>query len=165
MTAGLNDRDLTLRTTLVENEPTGPITDYFYDHRNRLTGVGTRETEEDPETVLVAYTYDVFDRRIVSFYPGDEQQEIPDRRELFVYDRDQVLLDFLDPDGEPETLMSLGCTSRRSRPPPRLPTVPAWSLDTSSFATAAPANSGKSASRTINIPFASVGSAQGVSRR
>jgi RHS repeat-associated protein len=73
------------------------ITDYAYDHRNRLVSVSTRATYASSPVPVAEYSYDPFDRRIATTYPGESST-----RELYVYDRDKVLLDFVDFDTEDE---------------------------------------------------------------
>ncbi len=89
------------------------ITDYAYDHRNRLVSVSTRATYASSPVLVAEYAYDPFDRRIATTYPGGTST-----RELYVYDEaspspfgrgrgegpggGNVLLDFLDPDADDE---------------------------------------------------------------
>jgi RHS repeat-associated protein len=84
------------------------ITDYVYDHRNRLVSVSTRATYASSPVPVAEYSYDPFDRRIATTYPGTTT------RELYVYDNaspspsgrgqgeGNVLLDFVDADTEDE---------------------------------------------------------------
>lgn len=77
---------------------TGNYRTFLYDHRNRLLLVRDIDAAN---TILTqsAYLYDVLNRRI--FHSEDSNLHVPGERlvEHFVYDRDDVLLDFVDPDG------------------------------------------------------------------
>jgi RHS repeat-associated protein len=96
--------NLIRRTEIV----TGRVREFQYDNRNRLVAV----LDNDAAGVLVQrtdYRYDVFNRRIsrsVDNTPGDAVEPSVDH---FIYDREDVLLEFLDPDGsgpQPSTLNS-----------------------------------------------------------
>jgi len=95
----------------------GDVTEYAWDHRNRLVSV---TDYDDSETILqlVAYTYDLFNRRLSRALDTTDPFELDDAStERFIYDdaghtpdpfnpdtsHSNVILDFLDPDGEEET--------------------------------------------------------------
>lgn len=92
------------------NIATGDYVDYTWDHRNRLTAV-TFKTSAGVTTQQVAYTYDLFDRRIGKKVDtnGDGVFDVAYR---YVYDSsgktdrstgtplDDIVLVFTDPDGD-----------------------------------------------------------------
>ena len=80
------------RTRRVEIE-TGEITDYTWDHRNRLTAVVTITSDR---TVLkkAKYTYDAYDRRIAKVIDADSEGSTVPTEERFVYDGDHIALVF-----------------------------------------------------------------------
>jgi len=72
---------------------TGNVTAYVYDHRNRL--VHARESRPGGIVLWeVAYTYDVFDRRIARVADGDGAGPQPAATTHTVYDGDHVWADF-----------------------------------------------------------------------
>jgi RHS repeat-associated protein len=80
------------------------ITVYTWDNRNRLTKVthfatfaNYSNTTSVPDQV-VDYIYDVFNRRIASIYDTNGDGT-PDRIERYIWDGQNVVLDFVDPDG------------------------------------------------------------------
>jgi len=105
------------------HDTTGEVTEYEWDHRNRLTKVTDKDEYEDV-TQVVAYTYDVFNRRISRAVDTTSPFDLADAvLERYVYDdngmppdpfaldtsNSNVVLDFLDPDGsgsQPLTLNS-----------------------------------------------------------
>ena len=81
------------------NIATGEYREFHYDHRNRLIRV-TDFSAGGNMAQEVAYSYDTLGRRISrSIDPDGEGMEAP-RTELFVYDRDDVQLDYVDTDGQ-----------------------------------------------------------------
>ncbi|MCA9200580.1 MAG: hypothetical protein KDA87_23735, partial [Planctomycetales bacterium] len=77
---------------------TGRYREFEWDFRNRLTAV-TDKNSANVATQKVTFTYDALDRRIskgVDVAPQDAVDAVVTR---FVYDRDNVLLDFVDSDG------------------------------------------------------------------
>ncbi len=70
--------------------PTGNMREFSWDYRNRLTSVIDMDAAEN-ETQRVEFTYDVLNRRI--------SKSVDAVLTHFVYDRDNVLLDFVDGDG------------------------------------------------------------------
>jgi RHS repeat-associated protein len=95
---------------------TGATTTYDWDFRNRLIRVTDRD-ETQITTQVVEYTYDVFDRRIGravdTSYPFDlsdaaiERYILDDRTGIASPDGGNVILDFVDPDGEGEAALEL----------------------------------------------------------
>ncbi|MCA9130422.1 MAG: RHS repeat protein, partial [Planctomycetales bacterium] len=85
-------------TVLRTEIATGATREFQWDHRNRLISVTDRDAD-GTATQVVRFVYDAFDRRIakhVDLTLGDAQ----DGTILyFVYDREDVILDMLDPDG------------------------------------------------------------------
>ena len=77
---------------------TGARREFERDHRNRLVGITDKATDGTlPQTV--AYRYDTADRRIakaVDTHPLDTADAVFTR---FVYDRENILLEFVDVDG------------------------------------------------------------------
>lgn len=79
--------------------------DYIYDHRNRLTQVTEKSTPAGTATKTVKYDYDAFDRRVsktLDISPGDNT---PTRYEYYVWDGDDVVMDFLDSDDGGTTVL------------------------------------------------------------
>ena len=75
---------------------TGEVTEYEWDHRNRLVGVVV--TSSTGEVIKrVEYTYDALDRRIASEVDADGDGSAPAEVERFVYDGEHIALVF---DGE-----------------------------------------------------------------
>ncbi len=72
----------------------GIAREFSWDNRNRLTAVSDRNAE-GAELQRVEFTYDPLDRRISKSVETDVDEVIYH----FVYDRDNVLLDFIDADG------------------------------------------------------------------
>jgi RHS repeat-associated protein len=70
---------------------------FTWDHRNRLTGVAFY-TAGGVLTQSVTYAYDVFDRRIARSHDANGDGAV-DVAERYVYDGEDVLLDFSDADG------------------------------------------------------------------
>ena len=85
-----DEGNLILRTEIA----TGKSREFTWDHRNRLTSV-TDDSEGDV-TQEVAFTYDVFNRRIMKTV--DKRTSRPFTKH-FVYDRADVLIDLVDSDG------------------------------------------------------------------
>lgn len=73
---------------------------YVWDYRNRLIEVSDYDSGD---TLLksVAYTYDVFNRRIAKHIDLDGDDAI-NRDEFYVYDGSDIVMDFVDGDGEVE---------------------------------------------------------------
>jgi RHS repeat-associated protein len=90
------------------NDTTDEVTEYEWDFRNRLTKV-TEKDDMGITTQVVAYTYDIFNRRIAKavdtsspFNLADaaiERYVIDDVSGVSSVDGGNVVLDFLDPDG------------------------------------------------------------------
>jgi len=79
----------------------GQFTEYTFDHRNRLTRVDVYTDDTKATLVEVTeYTYDAFDRRIARRHDDVSPTDLTDAAiELYAYDGDNVLLDFVDTDG------------------------------------------------------------------
>ncbi|MFO0905215.1 MAG: RHS repeat-associated core domain-containing protein [Pirellulales bacterium] len=74
---------------------TGKIREFGWDYRNRLTSVVDRDATGGAETQRVEFRYDAFDRRIAKHVSRGGQTTST----YFVYDREDVLYDFVDLDG------------------------------------------------------------------
>ncbi|NLE38963.1 MAG: RHS repeat-associated core domain-containing protein, partial [Pirellulaceae bacterium] len=74
------------------------VTEYTWDHRNRLTKVAYRPEVGEPVDWAVDYVYDSLNRRIASLYDSDGDATV-DREERYVWDGNNIALDFVDPDG------------------------------------------------------------------
>jgi RHS repeat-associated protein len=82
------------------------VTLYAWDHRNRLTtvtGYSVYTTADPTVSLSVQYAYDVFDRRTRKLIDADGDGEQAPRQEWFIYDGDDIVLQFVDPDasGDP----------------------------------------------------------------
>ena len=86
------------------------ITEYTWDHRNRMTDVAHKAVFGGSVDWTAEYVYDMFNRRIGSLYDTDGDTDI-DREERYVWDGKNVVLDFVDEDGDGETY-SLELTTR-----------------------------------------------------
>jgi RHS repeat-associated protein len=69
---------------------TGKVQEFTWDYLNRLVAVVDKDSEGN-ETQKVEFTYDMFGRRLSKTVDGEAT--------YFVYDRDNVILDFVDADG------------------------------------------------------------------
>src|SRR5262249_30406790 len=73
----------------------GEVTEYEWDHRNRLSEVTVRESGIFTTPFKrFSYTYDAFDRRIAKSVDNDLNDNNPAQIERFVYDRGQIVLTF-----------------------------------------------------------------------
>lgn len=72
----------------------GEVTEYTWDHRNRLTQVITRAIAGGAITRQVNYTYDVHDQRIAKVVDLDGAGAGAATTERFVYDRGQIAMTF-----------------------------------------------------------------------
>jgi RHS repeat-associated protein len=88
----------------------GTVTEYAWDHRNRLTSVTSKNSQG---TVLekVTYKYDVYDRWIGEDIDSDGDSDI-DHETRFVYDGDNIALQF-DKDVSSPTTLGAGDVSHR----------------------------------------------------
>ncbi len=77
---------------------TGSSRHFSWDHRNRLTSIEDRDTL-GVATQLVEFTYDVFDRRISKSVDSTPLDSVDGTVTHFVYDGEDVILDFVDTDG------------------------------------------------------------------
>jgi RHS repeat-associated protein len=85
----------TVKRTLIA---TGDYREFEWDHRNRLTAVIDR-LANGTATQIVRFTYDGLDRRISKSVDTTPADAVDAAILHFVYDREDVLLDFLDADG------------------------------------------------------------------
>ena len=76
---------------------TGAIREFEWDYRNRLMAVIDKSAIGE-EAQRVTFTYDVFDRRISKTIDSDGEGS-SEQVSYFVYDGEDVLLDFVDTDG------------------------------------------------------------------
>ncbi|MDA1052746.1 MAG: dockerin type I domain-containing protein [Planctomycetota bacterium] len=77
------------------------ITEYKWDHRNRLTGITQRAAYADAiDTAIIDYEYDVFDRRISKTVDDDGTGGQPAQHDLYVLDGSYIVLEFHDPDAD-----------------------------------------------------------------
>ena len=81
------------------NIATGQFRGFDYDHRNRLTRVTDRASAGGIITQEVNYTYDALNRRITKTVDTDGDGAGGEVATHFVYDREDVILDFTDSDG------------------------------------------------------------------
>jgi RHS repeat-associated protein len=84
-----NEGNRTTRTKI----STGELTQYAWDYRNRLTSVTTQDSSRSV-TKSVAYTYDVYDRRIGKAINPDGAGPATAQTERMVYDGDNIALTF-----------------------------------------------------------------------
>jgi len=80
------------------NSGDSDVTEYTWDHRNRLTEVTHRDEFGGSVDWAVDYVYDAFNRRIASLYDSDGDSTV-DREERYIWDGNNIALDFVDPDG------------------------------------------------------------------
>jgi RHS repeat-associated protein len=99
-----NEGNRTRRTRI----GTGEMTDYTWDHRNRLT----RVTNKNPSGIVlqqVDYAYDALDRRVSRTVDPDGSGQAVPTRDYFLFEGDDVALMFRDPDAsgaQPYVLIS-----------------------------------------------------------
>ena len=77
---------------------TGKIRELEFDHRNRLVAVTDREADGTP-TQRVEFRYDALNRRILQHVDETPSDGIDGIFEQYVYEGDNVMLDFVDGDG------------------------------------------------------------------
>ncbi|MBX7166843.1 MAG: RHS repeat-associated core domain-containing protein [Pirellulales bacterium] len=97
-----DEGNLLSRTTIA----TGVRREYAWDHRNRLAAVVHRPSVGGAATAVEFYAYDVFNRRVRRDLDTNGDLN-PESRELYVYDGDDVLLDFTDADANGAALPAL----------------------------------------------------------
>jgi len=93
--------NMVLRTVIVEGSDTGPLGSfrvYEWDHRNRLTAV-IDKLADDTTIQEVYFTYDALNRRISKSVDKTPRDPVDASLTHFVYDREDVILDFIDADG------------------------------------------------------------------
>ncbi|MEQ1848826.1 MAG: hypothetical protein ABL983_25020, partial [Nitrospira sp.] len=81
------------------NIATGAVRDLMWDYRNRLVELDDRSSLGGAPTQTVQYAYDAFNRRIAKSIDGDGSGPSAAARTSFAYDGQNVILEFLDPDG------------------------------------------------------------------
>ena len=80
--------------TLRTNKATGEVTEYEWDHRNRLTRIVTRGVSEGPATQTVEHSYDAFNRWIRRRVDSDGAGPASFDDTFFVQDGNQIVLQF-----------------------------------------------------------------------
>lgn len=77
------------------------ITEYTWDHRNRLTQITQRANYADViDTLMIDYEYDVFDRRVSKTVDPDGDGTQMAYRDFYVYDGQHIALEFHDSDAD-----------------------------------------------------------------
>jgi len=87
------DGNRTKRTKISDGE----VTEYTWDHRNRLLSVVTKD-DDDVILQSVVYTYDVFNRRLSKTVDTDGDGTGTAWTEHYIYDGEQIALVYRDPD-------------------------------------------------------------------
>lgn len=87
------------RVTLVGGAAIGATTEYSYDHRNRLVKVAESFSPGGTPSKWTEYAYDAFDRRVMKSVNTNVTTTPIDRYEFYIWDGDDVVLDFVDADG------------------------------------------------------------------
>jgi len=75
------------------------VTEYAWDIAHRLTRIVDRDVADGPATSAVDYLYDLYGRRIGKQLDNDGDGNV-DYSESYVYDATDVVLDFVDSDGD-----------------------------------------------------------------
>jgi RHS repeat-associated protein len=78
---------------------TGKVREFDWDQRGRLVEVDDRAGVGQPATQVIKYTYDALNRRIRTSVDADGTGSGLPKDRLFIYDRDGVMLEFVDTDG------------------------------------------------------------------
>ncbi len=98
--------NLTKRVTLVWNagtstwDATGATTEYAWDNRNRLTSITAKPSPGGSATKVLGYSYDAFDLRVAKSVDNTPVGSgTIDRYEYYVWDGDDIVMDFVDTDG------------------------------------------------------------------
>ena len=110
-----NEGNLIRRTDIA----TGGFREFTWDQRNRLIAVVDKGSTGTP-TQEVTFSYDAFDRRISKAVDTTPQDATDAAITHFIYDREDVILDFVDEDGTGPNARNVGST------------LPARSVDRSS---------------------------------
>ena len=79
------------------------VTTYTWDYRNRLTEAAHQNVFGGTVNWTAEYRYDAFNHRIASLYDNDGDG-VADRVERYVWDNGNVALDFVDSDGDNNSL-------------------------------------------------------------
>jgi RHS repeat-associated protein len=94
-----NEGNTIKRTRITGAEPDGStVREFAWDHRNRLIAV-TDKTAAGVKTQEVKFTYDALDRRISKSVDTTPTDAIDAAVLHFINDREDVILDYADPDG------------------------------------------------------------------
>ncbi|TAE58470.1 MAG: hypothetical protein EAZ76_02010 [Nostocales cyanobacterium] len=89
-----NEGNLTKQTEIT----TGKVQELTWDYRNRLVAIVDKDAEGN-ETQRVEFTYDAFNRRIAKSVDTNPQDTTSSVVTQFIYDGQDVLLEFVDSDG------------------------------------------------------------------
>lgn len=89
-----NEGNLTKQTEIA----TGKVQELTWDYRNRLVAMVDKDAT-GKETQRVEFTYDAFNRRIAKAVDTNPQDTTPPVVRQFIYDGQNVLLEFVDSDG------------------------------------------------------------------
>ena len=91
-----NEGNMVRRTEIAS----GDYRVFEWDHRNRLVGVSDYTSDGMP-SLRVVFSYDGFNRRVVIAANVDISSGLGASSSHFVYDREDVILDFMDPNENP----------------------------------------------------------------
>jgi YD repeat-containing protein len=90
-----NEGNLVRKTEIA----TGKVTEYTWDYVNRLVEVIERNSQGGAAVRNVGFSYDAMGRRISKSVDNNPADTIEGAVSYFVYDREHVILDFVDSDG------------------------------------------------------------------
>ena len=93
-----DEDNLARRVELVGGVPVGAAREFAYDHRNRLVAVIDLDAD-GAVTQTVTYVYDPLDRRIAKIVDATPADGVAGATTHFVYDKEDVALEFSDVDG------------------------------------------------------------------
>jgi len=80
---------------------TGDVTEYEWDHRNRLERITEHPSLGAPASKTIEYTYDVFDRRITKTVDMDGNDPTEHAyRDVYIYDGQHIALELRDDDAD-----------------------------------------------------------------
>ncbi|MCG8450990.1 MAG: RHS repeat protein, partial [Pirellulales bacterium] len=74
------------------NIATGEVTDYEWDHRNRLVTITDRVSDGGAATQVVSHRYDAFNRWISKTVDSDGDGVLPGETTRYEYDGNQIVL-------------------------------------------------------------------------